>query len=462
MRKIAIIGCGFSGIMTAAHLVRQTRHPFELVMIDGSSNFGKGVAYNPFSKELLLNVTASRMSAFAADPEHFLDWVMLQDGYNSTDKQTVADSFLPRYLYGEYLTEIWNETVNMAKAKSVSVSMKNCFVHDIDISKTHVSLTLDNNEKLIADYCLLACGNQLPANPKISEERFYYSSRYFHDPWSANAVENADPLLPVLILGNGLTCADTILALQGNGFRNNIVTVSPNGFYLQPNLFPTGADNSILPELNGKTRLIELVSVINRHRKLVVRRGGNPGSVIDGLRPVTQQLWKNLSAEDKRTFLKRLNFLWNAFRHRIPSEVYRKIMQLKQSGGLVQIRGNILNFSEVSNGVCITYFDKSVKSAHKLLVSRVINCTGPATDILMTGNNLLKNGLKKGIFRQDSLKLGLVADAESFKMLDHDDKPYQNLFATGALLRGVLWESTAVKELREQAESIASQLIELI
>lgn len=51
------------------------------------------------------------------------------------------------------------------------------------------------------------------------------------------------------------------------------------------------------------------------------------------------------------------------------------------------------------------------------------------------------------------LFLGIEAD-DQFRTLDSDSNTH-NIYALGPLLKGKLWESTAVNELRTQAERLA-------
>jgi len=59
---------------------------------------------------------------------------------------------------------------------------------------------------------------------------------------------------------------------------------------------------------------------------------------------------------------------------------------------------------------------------------------------------------------QDNLKLGIKANTETFQIINSDGKPHTNLYTIGSNLKGELWESTAVNELRGQAEKLAEKL----
>src|ERR1044071_3194760 len=133
MREIGIIGAGFFGAMTGVHLLRTATVPFRLTLINQDEHFGKGIAYNPYSKHQLLNVPAAKMSALPEEPGHFLDWVMQQEHFRKEDRDIVACSFLPRYLYGSYLTQLWERTLEFSRGK-VEVRMIRDRVDDLDVS----------------------------------------------------------------------------------------------------------------------------------------------------------------------------------------------------------------------------------------------------------------------------------------------------------------------------------------
>ena len=115
---------------------------------------------------------------------------------------------------------------------------------------------------------------------------------------------------------------------------------------------------------------------------------------------------------------------------------------------------------EISDkGLLVTYFDKKENLHKTLLVSRAINCTGPETDLSKAQGHFLNLCFEGGMLTQDPLKLGIVADIQSFEVLDAKGRKQTDLFTLGSLLKGELWESTAVNELRQQAAALARQLL---
>ena len=90
-QTLVIIGGGYSGTLTAVHLLREGRgRPLELVLVEQRARPGRGLAYHIWDDSMLLNVPAGNMSAFAEQPAHFLDYC------RGIDPAFNAGSFVPR------------------------------------------------------------------------------------------------------------------------------------------------------------------------------------------------------------------------------------------------------------------------------------------------------------------------------------------------------------------------------
>ncbi len=118
-----------------------------------------------------------------------------------------------------------------------------------------------------------------------------------------------------------------------------------------------------------------------------------------------------------------------------------------------------MNIEEKNNIVSVEYLDKKLGAIMTLNVSRVINCTGPQTDITKLENTFLSRCMEKGMVMQDELKLGIRTNTRTYEVLDKKGERQNNLFTLGSNLKGELWESTAVSELRVQAEQLAKIIL---
>jgi len=87
----------------------------------------------------------------------------------------------------------------------------------------------------------------------------------------------------------------------------------------------------------------------------------------------------------------------------------------------------------------------------------VIQTTGMNNDIRRTGHPLVGQLLTNGHVVSDPLGLGMQAMPDG--RLARGEDYWSNLFAIGSMLRGTLWESTAMPEIRQQARSLADQLL---
>lgn len=460
MRKFGIIGAGFTGTMTAVQLIEKSKRPIEIILIYEGESLNKGIAFSPYSAKHLLNVVAGKMSAYPDKPDHFLNWIMKRNFFKEKDRMVVAKSFLPRKLYGEYLSNVWNEAKKKARRKKINLIVLNRTVKDIDVSENEVRIYFDYNITKIVDDCIIAVGNHLPSNPAIKNIGFYDSSKnYFRNPWDIKSVKDINNELPILIIGNGLTMVDTVFGCLEHGFKSKIYSISPHGFNILPHQYNGPKYSKLVEELRDNLSLFELVKLLNKHIKRLKERGISPEPVIDSLRPHSQKIWASFSEKEKTMFLSRLRHLWGVARHRIPLDSSDKIKKLISNKRLLINSGKIIDLVQDPNYISVLYFDKKSNTIETIRVSRVINCTGPETNLLKIDGGFLKVCILKGILFQDNLGLGISTDIKTFQVIKKGGEPNTNLFTLGSNLKGELWESTAINELRIQAKQLAKKLL---
>jgi uncharacterized NAD(P)/FAD-binding protein YdhS len=459
LKNIAIIGGGFSGTMTAVQLIKKASSKLSICIIEPAGKLFKGAAYNSYSDKHLLNVAAAKMSGFADQPEHFLNWVMAQDAYKTKDRELTSNSFLPRNIYGNYLSSIWEDALQLAATKGIEINWLQNRVTKLNYSSSSITLQLDNNTNVTCEKCVLATGNMLPRNPLIHDSSVLDNKNYFQNPWQLSAVINKPKNLPVLIIGNGLTMVDTVIGLTEYGFKGTIYAVSPNGFNILPHRHNGIEYKGLDEELIDGLTLHQIVTIINRHIKSVREFGISAEPIVDALRPKVQKIWKNLSTQEKQQFMSRLRHLWGVARHRIPLHIHDKIQTMRVEGKLLVKSGKILTIQENLDVFQVGYWDKKMNEKIELQVSSIINCTGPETDLSRVPEHFLHACLNEGIISQDPLKLGIAAETTTYKVKDQKGNTKHNLFTLGSNLKGELWESTAVNELRLQAEKLAEQLL---
>jgi uncharacterized NAD(P)/FAD-binding protein YdhS len=456
---IAIIGAGFSGTMVLANLVRKTEEPCTIAILDRQDSFNKGIAYKPSSYSFLLNVAAKRMSAFPEDPDHFLNWVCTHNDFHLYSREALANSFLPREIYRQYLTSIWNETLELALIKSITIQCFYSYVEGVNIDNSQFYLVTEQQEEIIAKHVVLATGNQTPSNKVLKDKIDFENKRYFQNPWKPETIANLDSDLNILIIGNGLTMVDTTLGLVENHFQNKIYAVSPNGFNVIPHLHNNIAYIFDVDLNDPNFSLTHLLRKVNIKVKKLNKLGITSEPIVDALRSKTQEIWKKLNVAERQSFMRHLRHIWGVSRHRIAPHSYRKIQNLRINKKLYVIAGSIHKISDKGTHLDVKLFNKKSKKFKSIKVSRIINCTGPQTNLMETENSLLNKLYLSGMLSQDELKLGTRIDLGTHEIIDSNNETLPNFYTLGVNLKGELWESVAVPELKIQASDVAKNLM---
>jgi uncharacterized NAD(P)/FAD-binding protein YdhS len=93
-----------------------------------------------------------------------------------------------------------------------------------------------------------------------------------------------------------------------------------------------------------------------------------------------------------------------------------------------------------------------------LRVSYVINCTGPECNYHKLKDPLVVQLFARGLIVPDPLFLGLDVGAGG-AILNLLGERVKNLYTLGSPQKGILFETTAVPELRVQAKELASRIL---
>jgi uncharacterized NAD(P)/FAD-binding protein YdhS len=149
---------------------------------------------------------------------------------------------------------------------------------------------------------------------------------------------------------------------------------------------------------------------------------------------------------------------WEVLRHRIAPDIHQQIQELFNNQQLILYAGRILEYSENSDHVDVMIRQRHNQELLNLRVSLVINCTNSVGDYHKLNNPLLGNLFKSGLIRSDSLNLGLDV-TKTGALIDQKGEISQQLYTLGTACKGSRWETTAVREIREQAENLATELL---
>ncbi|TDU87837.1 putative NAD(P)/FAD-binding protein YdhS [Kribbella voronezhensis] len=430
---VAVIGAGAAGALTAARLLDAGR--LQVVLIDPGAATARGVAYSTPDGRHLLNVPVAGMSALPDEPDDFVDWL-----HAHVDPGIKPSAFVARARYGDYLADHLAACVARSAGSLERVHARVVAVGHVD---GQVTLQLDSGELLLADAAVVASGTA--PGTAWAPPGLQASARFVADPWLPDVLDNL-PDSDVLLVGTGLTMVDVVLAADRPS--RSVHTVSRHGVI--PAVHRSEKTPPVPPpaELAEADSLAVLRSALLRHVAQTVRRTGDWRAAIDGLRPITSQVWKRLSASDKQEFLRGDARTWDAHRHRMAPVTAERLAVVRESGRLCQHTGEVVTAEDTGHAVRVLLSDGTV-----MTVGAVVNCTGPVGDAKV--DPLLRNLLAQGLARSGDVGLGLET-ADDGRILGDDNAP---LWTLGALRRGSLWESTAMPEIRSQAAGVARSVV---
>jgi uncharacterized NAD(P)/FAD-binding protein YdhS len=418
--RVVVVGAGFAGTATTVALLR-TGRPLDVTLVERSGVFGRGVAYSTDDPQHLLNVCAGRMSALDDRPGDLVEWC-----------EEPADEYIPRGRYGDYLQAV------LARYDRGRVRR----VHDEAVALERGAVITRGGERLEADAVVLATGISPPAAVRGPVGH----PAYVADPWDRDAVAALSGRDEVLIVGTGLTMVDLALTL-GGGPR--LTAISRTGEL--PRCHSAGLPRPGTPAvLPGETTSADVIA----DRVATLAQVGEWRTVVDSLRPVTQELWRSLPVAEKARFLERHARDWEVRRHRMAPRVAARLRELIASGGLRVAAGGVEAIEPAGDRLAVRTRDET------LLVDGAINATGPAWDCRHGDSELVRCLLASGVAAPGPLGLGLRTDPGG-ALIDRHGHGSRSLFTLGALRRGELWETVAVPEIRTQAAALAARIAAL-
>jgi uncharacterized NAD(P)/FAD-binding protein YdhS len=451
---VAIIGGGFSGCLVAVHLLRFARQPLRILMIERDDVPGRGVAYRDQPECHLLNVRAEAMSAFPDQPDHFLDW--MNSSYSPCHPVGTHD-FVPRRIYGVYIQWLLRTAVSDAR-RGVTLATRSDEAIAIKSSRHRWSIRLRSGGQVTADQVVLAIGNPGPANPPIADATFYSSRRYLANAWSTTGIYDVNRDENLLLIGSGLTTLDWLAALKNRNHRGSITVVSRRGLPPLPHA-PTPAYTLSFDPLALPPRVSVLFKRLREEVRRAEAKGSNWRAVIDGLRPSTQALWQSWPDAEQRRFLRHARPFWEIHRHRAPSRLMDTMREMLASSQMKSIAGRLLDLHETETGVNVQIQRRLENDVAGCEVQRIINCTGPESNYRRLNHPLIASLKEQGLIHPDPLGLGVLTNA-SGALLDEDNQASATLFTLGPPRKGQLWETTAVPEIRVQAQALARLLLQ--
>lgn len=444
--RIAIIGAGFSGTALAATLSRYAAHPFKIILIDKRSVFGLGEAYSTPYPYHLLNVRAQDMSAFEEEPNHFVDWLQTVDYPEQQLDQDLPlpRRFAPRMLYGKYLQALLSNIPNLT-----------CMANEVvDIVPTQqgAQLNMQNGESIFADKVILALGNGMPnAFPFPVSNNI----RCINNSWDFASLASIPQQDPVLIVGTGLSMIDAVLTLHHQRHQGNIYALSRHG------LLPLPHTEQALPTYDIQTtnqqQCRALTKYVRRQTQTWMQTGGDWRAIIQSLRVHIPAIWSQATVEERKRFLRHVLPFWNIHRHRVHHKLAALLAEKSQQAQLKIMAGRILEVRDSVAKIRLRHRNETISRN----ISWLINCMGPSPRLIDQKQPLINALQQRGLASFDALNLGFSITS-SGAVIENSGQASAFLFALGPPTKGMLWETSAVPEIRKQCLTLAKHLAGLV
>lgn len=443
--RITIIGAGFSGSALASELAAQAGPGIDITLVGVAESYGRGVAYGEARPEHLLNVRARDLGASLDYPAEFADWL------NLTER--ARQSFLPRLLYGEYLHA---RLRSAAEASAAALHFVEQEAIAVERSPGGFRIHLADGSDFFSERVVLTLG-ALPPQPLAGVgPRLAVHTSYLGWPWQDGAIDRIAPDARLLVVGTGLTMADVVTTLRRRGHTGPIAALSRHGQLPRRHLDEASAPIALPPTVLQALNAHDLGQLL-RSMRMLLPIVSDWRSLVDALRPYLQGFWRGLPEPQRARFLRHLRPYWESVRHRLAPQVAAELDALQVSGQLSVRAGRLLRARRGADAVEALIRQRGQTQVRSESYDVLIRATGFDTDIERTTHPLIAHLRESGLITADPLGLGLNA-SDRYEALDANGAPVRGLYCLGPLLRGRLWEITAVPELRVAARALARQL----
>jgi uncharacterized NAD(P)/FAD-binding protein YdhS len=441
-RHVVIVGGGASGVLLACHLLRRFSDNIKVTLIEKNPAVGRGIAYGTADPAHLLNVRAANMSAFGDDPEHFWRWL-------KANKLTAAGAdqlcFVSRQIYGRYIESLL-QGLSFGTNRELNIVQGECLA--IAPVASGAIAKLRDGSSISAQVAILATGNETC--------RTHIGNSLYASPWEVPAEGEISKDGHILIVGTGLTMVDYVQSLLHGGHRGPITAISRHGLLSKPHrpVIPVPIGTVDIPFGH---EIADLVRWFREKTSMAQQLGGDWRSVVDGIRPFTQELWQSLSIPARQRFLRHARTWWDIHRHRMAPEVEDLIKNAMSSGQLTIIAGKVQSVDRNDSTALVTFRRRGCRTADTMDAARIVQCTGINPIPHTTANPVLSRLFDNGFARIDPLGIGLDV-TDDCALIDASGEPSTRIYAIGPLTRAAFWEIVAIPDIRTQCHRLADHI----
>lgn len=454
---VAIVGGGFTGAAIAYHLARFTReHSADVLIVEPHEHVGAGLAYSSNDPAHRINVPAARMSIDPDDDTHFENWIDNENALASDPAATTVDGrrFPRRNVFGRYVNEQVSPLLQAPWLKHIRARVTN-------ILREHERylLYLSDGRRVLADFLVLAVCHPAPSSPRPLDELLGHP-RFIADTTVDGALSPIRSNDAVLIVGTGLTMADSVASLDARGHKGPIIAISRRGQRSRghaPVNAPARGDFVSEP---ARTAL-QLLRNVRAAVRDAAREGVTWHPVFDALRTQGQSIWKALPPSERLRFIRHIKAYWDAHRFRVAPQVQAVLDRRLTEGTLEILAASVAGAEPSGDGFRVQLRERRTGKTREQQFDTVVITTGPAHSISISSDPLLSSLVREGLVRADPTGLGLETDSEGHA-IGVDGLRNSTLLIAGPLARGTFGELMGLPEVTRYAAFIAARVTDWI
>lgn len=437
-RRVVIVGGGFSGASIAVQLVRASKAPLHITIIDPAERAGRGLAYRAIDPDHRLNASSYAHSLLPDDAWHFSRWCKA-NGLSEQDPQALWEDggvYFRRSDFGRYIEETLQAHASWPATGSTISHLRD---QAVDLSSTSQPLRVKTagGHELVTDLLFIATGNPFPRLQRPFEPGLATHPAVIENALDTHRLYEIAPTARVLLIGSGLTALDVLSTLVRRRHSGEIVVVSRRG--LRPK--PQGPMPAALAQTPGLTATDTLpgafaLSRINGPAPDFLTRAGVPATArawlhalraqiakvssegvlwhqaFDEMRDAVWRLWPTLPAPEKRRFLRQLRSWYDVHRYRSPPQNQALVDTAVAEGRIRFIAARLKSVSAADQGpaVNVSWRLRDEQLADLQRFDAVINCTGLDALAALAANSFLQSATRHGWLRRDACSLGFEVD----------------------------------------------------
>jgi len=406
------------------------------ILLLGNQLPGPGTAYGTHSPSHFMNGPVRAMSGASENEQHLFQWLEAEPPH----------ALIERVRFAAYMRDVAGEALSHE-----NVRFQRHTIDDMRFDGEGWRLFECGEPVCRAHNVILALGNFLPGDGFLPKAVREYAG-YVRNPWSFTGTQRRGD---VVCVGSGLTAMDVVATLNENDFRGTIHMVSRHG--LTPHVENTLALAADPAELQlDVSSPVRLLRSMRRAARRLEDAGSDWRCVAESIRKISGRIWSGWSIAQRRSFLRHLEAYWSVHRYRVPPPTYENWKNLRRCGRLKMHRGMIARAEPIDQGLCVQIASNA--GVETVTAGTVVNCTGPESNWRFSDDPLAIALQARGIVRPGPLSLGIDCTPE-YRVIDAGGLAHTSLFAIGSLLRGLLYETTAIPEIRGQAALLAATIV---